>query len=447
MGLKQRVKQWLEIDKPTAEVVEVVKVTTTEDIVSNLKAFSNSAIGFTNFNSQIFPTYQAQKNNLVYQKTDDIYSVASRLASIAAMIPLYGEGKDKSDLPKNDKLDTFLETLTFDKKYIYYLHKLIDGEIFAYKDVLEFGVNKGLKSLTAMIPAAMVVNIDRVFPYTIIGYTYYNPVYGDRINFEVKDIMFNKSYNPSLDIQEIERGLSPVRVLCKRLTRVDASLDISIAQMQNGGVPGWLYLNNPAMSGKDAVEVMGMHKENYSRYATNKSNKGAPYIAGGEWGYISIGSTLADLDLAQLTDIDFDKICNVYNVSSTLFNNKKASTESNVEHMVSSMYTNAIMPLVMSLVDSLNEQVVPDINTKGRICYDFSDVPELQKSVLAKAKALGELPIMIPNDLLEAVGYDRRNDDENMDKVYIKNGYTLIDDVAVPVDNIPNTANDYVPAK
>uniref|UniRef100_UPI002B1DF0E1 hypothetical protein n=1 Tax=Enterobacter agglomerans TaxID=549 RepID=UPI002B1DF0E1 len=67
--------------------------------------------------------------------------------------------------------------------------------------------------------------------------------------------------------------------------------------------------------------------DNFGRFLRNSDNKGAPYFAAGEMGVIQLGLSLVELDALVMSDVDFDKICNAFSISSTLFNNKKASTE------------------------------------------------------------------------------------------------------------------------
>jgi hypothetical protein len=201
-------------------------------------------------------------------------------------------------------------------------------------------------------------------------------------------------------------------------------MDVSVAQLQNGGLPGIVYDENPEFG----IEEAGFHKNNFANYLNNSSNKSAPYIWGGKIGYVPIGSTLADMDLASLADIDFDKICNVYGVSSTWFNNKSAATESNVKEMIKQIYTNAILPNIMRIQDAINTQLVPDFNSQGIIMYDLSDVTELQEDMLAKANVYSAMPVIIPNEVREAMGWDRI-DDPLMDMPLIKSGYQPIEDL------------------
>jgi len=406
------------------------------------KAKANLLASFANFNTQIFPHYETVKGELIFQILDDVYSVVSRLASTAAMIPFYGEQKNGDDIKPNDKLQAFIDTLTFAEKEKYYTTAFLMGEMFGYKEKIDFGVNKGLRRLMQMNPAQMIVVISETFPVEIVGYRYYDSLHGFNVDFDASNMMYDHTYNPTIDTFKSFRGLSPIEVLKKRITRTEANLDTSIAQMQNGGLPGVVY---PKQLGIEPGAA-GQQKDNFARYLNNSSNKGAPYFAGIELGYFAIGSTLADMDLAELAQVDFDKICNVFGVSSVLFNKSDASTESNVKEMVKAMYTNAVLPMVIRFQDAINLQVVPDIDTKAIVQYDISDINELQDDMKAKAEGYAASPIMIPNNVLEGLGQKRVEGDESMNKPWVKSGYTLVEDAAAPPEPLlPDTAGDYTP--
>jgi HK97 family phage portal protein len=395
--------------------------------VASLKQMQDQRISalMSQFYTQIFPNYKTIKEQLVYQTMDDIYAVVSRLAMTSAMVPLYGEGKDGTEVESNDNINYVLDQMTFQFKELVYLNLLTTGEAFILKQRLKLGPNAGKIKLKNLNPANIIVNVSEYFPFEITGYVYQDAGRGVSFPISVEDIIYIKLENPTVDANEQIRGLSPIRVLSMRLTRLKAQMDVSVAQMQNGGLPGVIYDKSPGFGLDEAAH----HKNNFANFLNNSSNKSAPYIWGGDVGYVPIGSTLADLDLASLADIDFDKICNVYGVSSTWFNNKKAATESNVKEMVRLIYTNAVLPNVMRFQDAINEQLISQISTEARIRYDISDITELQKDMRDKAETYARLPVIVPNEVREGMGWDRIND-PMMDTPLVKAGYYPIEDIS-----------------
>lgn len=407
-----------------------------EKYLETVKQMQDARISafLSKFNTALFPHYKSVREQMVYQTMDDVYSVVSRLALTAGMIPYYAENSDGEELPPNDRANYVVNQLTFELKEKMHMHLLISGEIFLYKQRIELGVNAGLYKLICLNPVNVIVNVDEVFPYDILSFSYQDINGGTAFNIPIEDMIYIRLENPGASHMDI-RGLSPIKVLTNRLTRVQANIDVSVSQLQNGGLPGVLFDKSPMFT----PDLANLHKENFGRFINNASNKSAPYIMGGDVGYLPIGSTLADLDLASLADIDFDKICNVYGVSSTWFNNKDAATESNVQAMIKSIYTNAILPNIMRIQDAINNQMMPELSPGSKICYDISDVPELQEDYNAKANTYAVMPVIIPNEVREGLGYERI-DDPLFDQPLIKQGYQLLSDLTVPPD-IPLTGD------
>jgi hypothetical protein len=105
--------------------------------------------------------------------------------------------------------------------------------------------------------------------------------------------------------------------------------------------------------------------------------------------------------------------------------------------MVRLIYTNAILPNVMRVQDAINNQLMGDVKTEGVIRYDLSDVTELQKDMRDKAETYARLPVIVPNEVREGMGWDKI-DDPNMDKPVIKAGYYFMDDLT-PMQTLPLT--------
>jgi hypothetical protein len=159
-------------------------------------------------------------------------------------------------------------------------------------------------------------------------------------------------------------------------------------------------------------------------------------------GVLPLGLSLVELDALMQADVDFDKICNAYSVSSTLFNNKKSSTESNVKEMRKDMYTNAIIPNVLRACDAIKKGTIDIFGEGNGIRPDLSKVPELQEDMKVKADGWAALPGIVINEMRVSMGQDESTD-PIADKLLIKSGYQLADDLSIDVQPIDNTANDY----
>lgn len=379
---------------------------------------------FSNITAHIYPSWQVFKDIETWRIVDDISSVVNKLANTAAMIPVYGYDPQGEDLPEGNKLVDFLSNLTFSQRLELFSFLFLTDECFIYKETLEFGPNAGVKSIHFLHPNFVTLVLTNGFPAQVAGYIYRDTQAGVELFLKQEEVIFIKGFNPTSDFQTKWRGVSKVQLLSETLTRLKANKSNSVAQMQNGGLPGIVFEKDADF---DAIETKGLRKENFSRFLKNSDNKGAPYFSAGELGYIQLGLTLVDLDSAELAKIDLKKICNAWGLSDVLMNNDTASTESNVKEMVRLMYTNAVRPKLVLVEEAFTRQLVPDFKVKGFVKFDLSDIPELQENMLEKMNALAASPVMIPNDVREASGFDRLPD-PLMDKVYLKTGYQPIDD-------------------
>jgi HK97 family phage portal protein len=391
-----------------------------------LKAIQGIATGITiqTFN-QIYPSWHSWKVIKAYKTLDDIFSVVNKLSAKAASVPIYGYDQNMEDLPETDKLTVFLRTLTFTQRIEMFTWLYLRGEVVIYKQKT-LGVNGTVEKIAFINPSFITLVLTDTWPEEVQQYWFRDPNRGIDTLLERDEVMFIKNFNPSDDYREGWRGYSSVDALTKRLVRMESNMNNSVAQMQNGGVPGVMYakdIPNTAV-GKTAIDQM---KENFGRFSTNSANKGAPFIQAGEMGYFQIGSSLVDMDSIELEKIDFKKICNAFSTFDILFGSDSASTESNVKEVRQMNWTDAIIPKIQLVEDAFNQELVTDFGVGFKqVKFDLGSVKDLQQNQLDLIKSLAAAPVMIPNDVLEAMGYDRV-DDPTMDLPLVKTGYQPLD--------------------
>ena len=444
-------KQMLELQAQVATLQRQNYITATTNMVQNSIA--------------LYPDVSKFENPAKYSSLDDLYSIIRLLATTAALIPFYTyeikddkavkkirqlqvksdlrirksyETKGLEDLPDADPLNMLLDNPnSYQSKFEFfealYTFLFVQGECFVYKSKIEFGVNAGkVGDLHLMFPQHVILRLSNTYPHQLLGYDYI--IDGVKImqGIPAEDVIHMKYFNPNYTISGSElRGLSPLVVLRKRLTRMEANLDNSVSQMQNGGVPGIVY-----EKGETAPETAGNRKDNFYRYLQNKANKGAPFFASGELDYIKLGLSLADLDAAKLEEIDFKKLCNAFGVSDILFNNDKAATESNVNLKQKTLYTNTILPNVYRVRDAFNMHIVPLYTDKKRfINCDISEIPELQENYKDLVSWLAQAWWVTPNEKRDMLNFDKI-DDPLFNEPLIPSGIKLLSDLTA-IDPLP----------
>ena len=371
----------------------------------------NATIQRINVNNAmaVYAPYQKEIDAKRYASVEDVYSVIKLLATTAATIPFVTyKVKDKKkqkeltkyksdplmrdllttkaleELEETDHLSKLLKKPnesygSFEFYEALYTFLFLQGECIIYKELNESGVNAGkIYNLHFLYPQYVSCIITRTFPYKIVGYNYTIDGIEVLSNIDPDLIIHLKCFNPSCSFSGNDfRGHSALKSLNKLITRMEAATDASVAQMQNGGVPGIVW--DKMEYGDAAQEISDNRKNNFYKYTSEKQNKGTPFFASGEMGYIELGLKLADLEVAELSKIDLKKLCNAFGASDILFNNGEAATESNVKEMRKALYTNAILPNVLRVRDGFISGLLPHYKDFERaIEHDLSGVMELQ---------------------------------------------------------------------
>ena len=428
------------------------------DLQTQIKQLQRTSFGMTiNASTSIYPSWQVLEAVDTYLTVDDVYSVISLLAETAARIPMYAyqivsepamksykkhgqlklqgkyyQRKAMVDLPPADKFVDFIESISYEDRIKYYSILYIAGELFLYKEVIELGPNAGKIKLHTLNNQNVTVIISEDFPQRVLGYKYFDVGFDGTLMPE--DVIHIKYFNPSYTNGQQFRGLSPLQVLTKRLTRLNAGMDASVAQVQNGGVPGIVYEKNDY-----AIETLGQRKNDFAKYLHNSSNKGAPYFAAGEMGYIELGLSLADMEVNDLMGIDFTKLCNAYKIPEVLLNNHTASTDNNMAWAEKRLYTNSILPNIHLFRDALISDVASTYTdgVKRTIEIDLSNVSSLNDDLKTQAEALSSMWWITPNEKRDMQQFEELPD-PLMDQILIDSGKVLLSDLgAVPDVTMP----------
>lgn len=322
-----------------------------------------------------------------------------------------------------------------------YTYKLSTGNTFLYIAKPDLGSSKGKPShLHLMPPDYVAIVCTNGFPKMITGYEM--NVVGLQ-KFSKEDVIHLKYFNPNFTNEGQELyGLSPLKAALKTVERSNSAKDAQVAQFQNGG-PKVLVGNDNLTADEIGVAAAGKIKAYWEKEYGGANNAGKWALVPGKPNAISLGISPVDLDIIAGEKFTLSQLCNVFGVSDVLLNNSSASTESNVREMVKRLYTNTCLPECYSYCDAINAKISPLLSDKGKMVVecDLSEISELQEDFLKKSQAASQSPIFIPNNVLEQQGYGRMKD-PLMDKVYVKQGYVPLEDVALgQMPNDPNGDN------
>lgn len=432
-----------------------------------------------------FPVYSRANTlsniNDGYVGSDDVYSIVRRIARTSAMIPLKVyrikdekalkeyEYASKQQNPNTQSLlrkqflkikaleevkdDNDLQMLIDNPNPVYsktefyegvYSFRLLTGNTYLHTPLLDLGVNAGRPLEMWLLPSQwMSLQVSDTWPRQILGYRLQ---IANLIPIGTEEVVHIRYFNPQFSYVGNELiGLSPLTAGSKVLDRQEAETDYSVNAFQNSGISG--IVSNENMN-SDEIEkgALGQMKTEFFQEATGVENARKLMFSVGKINYTAIGLSPVDMDILKSEIRTFKKLCNLYGVSDMLFNNDGIGNGvgGKTDIVYKDLYTNAALPEVYALRDALNQKVTPKFNKKGEryfIDADITGITELQDDMKDMAAVFSTSPVMIPSVICKAFGWPIPEGDPNIDKIYIKNGYSELDAIQA-IENLPiNTPN------
>lgn len=319
-----------------------------------------------------------------------------------------------------------------------YTSRLLSGNRYLYFEDLGYGANAGTpKELWMLPPQYMSLIVSDTWPRRVLKY---RMQITNIIDFDRENIIHSKYYNPLYNYVGNELiGLSPITAAAKIVTRQEAETDYTVSAFQNSGMGG--IVTNKSIQGDEITnEALGLQKSNFYAETSGTGNAKKVWFTVGDVNYIPVTLSPADMNVLESSKMTFKKLCNVYDVSDRLFNNDATGSEISDDNARKGLYINAALPECYALDAEFNQYLVPKFNTssvKYFVATDITEITELQDDMKDMATIFSTLPIMIPNVIAEAYGWDEI-DDPDAEELYIKTGYTKLMDLGQVAD-IPLT--------
>jgi HK97 family phage portal protein len=440
------------------------------------------------FNTGGFPVYGYGNVNdqiAAYASVDDLYAVVNRIMKTASLIPLYSynivnkksysqfklELKKYVKNPSNKRLYELIKLQnkamelageddelqlrldnpnTFQSKtefyQLTYTFKLLAGNYYIFKDLLNAGANEGKifemynlpPNFTFPIPTGEV-------PRRANGYKF--TLYNQNKFYEKEEIIHGKYANPVFDFSGNELvGLSPLQAGSKTLTTIANETDYQNQSLKNAGAGGVMVSED---AGQLSPESLGQMKDDVlaelgaAWQGNSNVNANKLGFLAGKWNYLKVFIDPINMQLLDQKKMTFKRLCNIYGVSDKLFNNDDGAKYDNYDVALKELYTNAALPLVSALADDFNMGLVPHYGERV-VGYDISDIPELNENQADIVQKYSNAPGFKPNDLRESLGYGRDLGPDG-EKFVIKTGYTLLEDLVNGIDIPLDNNNDYTP--
>lgn len=311
----------------------------------------------------------------------------------------------------------------------------IVGNNYTWGNLLETGANQGLPGELFNLPAQhMVIRSTSGWPQRITGYQLNA---GNIRNFTKEQILHEKLFNPSYSISGAGLyGQSPIKAAVKTATRNNSSKQAASVQFQNNGPPGIAFIDDPVVpvQGREA-QAKAVKKSIRENYTGSDKFNDIP-ISGYKMGYVSIGTTLSEMALTDVEQVDLRILCNVWGLPSQMLNDPENKSFNNAREAEKALTTRCALPRLTSIRNNFNRKIQTDWGFKGvnvYVDFDMSVYTELQEDQATKWGWVDKLPVSIRYKL-EMMGLDVP-DDPNMDVILVAGNL-------VPLADIINTMSD-----
>lgn len=338
-----------------------------------------------------------------YLSNEDVYSVINYISKLAGNMDYVLKIKDKKTgllktVDSNDDLYKLFnrpnqqQTMTdyFTSLYINYL---LTGSVYQYKNkIVGFNIPKSLH----IIPTQDV----KPFKYSdkpfaeVEGYeiTFGNKTY----DYTVEEIIETIMYNPT----ECLNGLSPLQA--GRLTVKTSNIihNSEYNMIKNNGASG--IITSESETYKLTEEEQELIDDTFKNRSGGADNFNKILTLGNKVNYTPIGRTPAELDLSNNDMNKLRKICNIFGISSQLFNDPNNKTYNNLNEAKKSLYVEVLIPLAYKMIESFNKFIINDINNNNIeyvLTLDTSTIEVLQED----KKVLNESNKILTENILNVV--------------------------------------------
>ena len=328
-----------------------------------------------------------------YLSNEDIFAVLEKLVHSSATIPirLYEKDGDEWEMVEdvNNELLKLLkkpnkEQTLKEYRREQYLNYLLTGDSFELMNML-----LGFTYPTSMniLPSQYVeVELEDQNQFFSPVKDYIFSYGGYRTLYDAEQVLHLKNLDPSYPCNQ--KGLSPLQPAYTSLSASNQVHNAEKSMIENKGATGMISSNNNdyPLSAEEREEIDKEFKgrtggsNNYNKTITVSSNVK----------FQTLGLSPKDLTLTEIDINKLRKFCNIYGMSSQLFNDTANSTYNNVLEAKASLYTESAIPLAQTFVDNWNENLIPIFNKRDNKEYclklDISEIEVLQKNKKEEAE-------------------------------------------------------------
>ncbi|HEX8333291.1 MAG TPA: phage portal protein [Segetibacter sp.] len=309
-----------------------------------------------------------------------------------------------------------------------YGFRLTTGNFLAYKAKAKVGTAEvmGLYLLPVQNTQIISGGLTEPIKKYKVGYS------TDENSFDPEEIIHNRGW--SLDYSSPGShmwGPSPLRAALRSVKMGNDGREAQTYYLQNKGSDVMVALDPTGLNKQPSAEQLSGLKDDLRDNSQGKNNRGKVTLAVGKISVHPIGGTSTDIGVDSSIKLSKEDICKAYGISPILLASMEASTFANYKEAKKAAITMAAIPLLLSVRDSWNKDLLPEFE-KGEtymLDYDLTVYQELQEDREKQANYLSKAEWLTLNEKRIEMGYAELPD-ANMNKIYLGS--------STPIDQVNN---------
>jgi len=194
-----------------------------------------------------------------------------------------------------------------------------------------------------------------------------------------------KLFNPNYcSVQDSLKGLSVIQVASMVVQASNDKWEADASILQNKGMTGLITDSSNRPMTEDEAQI-AQHKFNHDIGGAGKF--GQIKVTNKDLKYINMGVSSADLQLIEKDTSYLRAVCNVFGLSSSLFNDPANKTFNNQKEAEKSLYNNVVIPICKKISDHHTRFIAknhfPDGRVRMRMSFDHIESLQTDKTMEA----------------------------------------------------------------
>ncbi len=394
--------------------------------------------GFGSYNVDWTNIYTAQQNNKL------LINYFNNLGEVAAPVLKYSDGAGQITIDTDDEeVKKLLKSPNYYQGWneffsLIELYKRLLGEsiIDAFAPTKldeELTLRKKPESLFCLSPEYMgiVTNKNKDFRFNLIEKYIFDPKEPDKkdaIEISPENILHLKEVNPNFQKNQYLFGLSRYSGTYRNIESIIAGYDAKVNLYKNGPrliITGKTQGEFASMAKSEDIETVQTAMSKYG-HGKDKYNN---LITDVPLDVHNASLNVQQLQINEMNDSDFRRLCDVQNIDSKVFSDSSSSTFSNKEMALKDFYNNAFRSEIDGTVKDLETYL--DRWWPGlELVPNYSQISEIIAANLEENQRLLEdckLGLITRNTYFEAIGKERVNEQGFDEYYFYLNGwYPLI---------------------